>query len=179
MHLQVLREVLTWGEKDLPPLPEEGRAAYPYFAFLPNLQVRPCIWACVCMYELSRAHTSLPNHSMHPPLSIGQGRLNTTADGDAEPVTITTASPFGTHRCFGNTTFHFWPLSPMGHVGEISIHAMDPVTNGCSDLYLLATAGQFRLERIAAPGGRHVFPWTVPADASDAERWCVCLFVGW
>lgn len=106
-----------------------------------------------------------------------QGRLNTT-DGHATPVTITAASSFGSHRCFGNTTFHFLPLGPGGHMGEISIHATDPATPGCSDLYLLATAGHFRLERIAAPGGRHVFPWTLPADASEADLWCVSWVVG-
>lgn len=36
---QVIRDILEWGAKALPPLPEEARETYPYFAFLPNLQV--------------------------------------------------------------------------------------------------------------------------------------------
>jgi hypothetical protein len=37
---QVLRDILAWGEAALPPVPESEKEAYPYFAFLPNLQAR-------------------------------------------------------------------------------------------------------------------------------------------
>lgn len=41
---QVIRDILEWGAEALPPLPEEAREAYPYFAFLPNLQVRTLLF---------------------------------------------------------------------------------------------------------------------------------------
>lgn len=68
---------------------------------------------------------------------------------------------------------HYVPLG--AHHGEIVLHASAPASAGCSDLLLLATTGHFHFERVAAPGGRYVFPWALPADAAEADLWCVRL----
>ena len=131
-------------------------------------------------YENTRQRQGRLNTSASSASASGSSSSSSSSSGDAsDTVTITADSPYGPHRCFAHTTLRFLPLPSPGSSsggqqrGEVVIHAAGPATPGCSDLFLLATAGHFRLERVAAPGGRVVVPWTPPADASEAEIWCV------